>query len=273
MRYHLVCRSSPGENRKGRPWFYSKAGALASLLNAVTELPPGDRIFVNDGEMPEPRASRIAAAGEVIELGGVGNARSYRACIALVDSRVWDDDDVVYFAEDDYLYLEDAFARLVEAVEALPESSYFTLYDHPDYYRSRSQTRFMARHRSARAVGDIRWREVRSTCLTYAARVGALRSDSWAHYLCTRGPTPDDFPLWSIVEDAGCFPLHRLLKASPAPYGQSLAKHNLARLTRGKSRHRLYAPTPSLVTHVEDAMLAPGRDWSLVAAAYDLETA
>lgn len=93
MRYHLVCRSSPGENRKGRPWFYSKAGALASPLNAATELPPGDRIFVNDGEMPEPRASRIAAAGEVIELG-LGNARSYRACIALVDSRVWDDDDV-----------------------------------------------------------------------------------------------------------------------------------------------------------------------------------
>lgn len=269
MRFHLVCRSSPGENSTGRPSFYSKDVALASLLGAAAQLPPGDRIFVNDGVLPDPRASRVAASGEIIELCGVGNARSYRACVAMVEYRKWDDDDIVYFAEDDYLYLDDAFVRLREAVEALPEVAYFSLYDHPAYHRKRSQRLFIAR-RPARTVRDLTWRAVRSTCMTYAARVGALRSDSWVHYVCCRGAMPLDYAMWSILEGAGGFPLHRLLKAAEAPYARSIVGRNVARIVRSKPPHRLYAPVPSMATHMQTSMLAPGRDWASVARCYGL---
>jgi hypothetical protein len=270
VRFHLVYRSSPGESMsKQRPTFYSKDLALASCLVASSVLPAGDRVFVCDGQLPEPRASQVAGAGEVLQLKGVGNARSYRACLGLVDTRTWDDEDVVYFAEDDYLYTPDAFVRLVDAVEALPEAMYFTLYDHPDYYRMRLHRIFMARHCSRRQVGRVSWRDVRSTTLTYGARVGALRADSWIHYLCSRASTPGDFAIFSIVEGAGGCILPRLLKASVRPDERSLVRKHLRRLLlRDLERHRLYALRPAAATHMETGMLAPNVDWAAVAASY-----
>jgi hypothetical protein len=309
VRYHLVYRSSAGESAKGRPSFYSKLVALTSTLRAAAHLPDGDRIFVNDGAIPEPRASQMAAAGEILTLlGSVGNAGSYCTCVALVHSRGWADEDVVYFAEDDYLHTDDAFLRLVEAVQALPDVAYFTLYDHPDYYRLRLHRRFMARHSTSTKVGPVTWRAVRSTCLTYAARVRALRADSWVHYLCSRGPTPRDFAIWSILEGAG-YVVPRLLKPAGDPDVRTLLRRHVGRAVRsgvwsfvdrragddmprlldpsspfadrtrmGRTFARilsrresqgsaLYAAQPGFATHLEDEMLAPGRDWARIAAA------
>ena len=247
--------------------------------------------------MPEPIASRMAGAGEVLDLGGVGNVQSYRTCIALVDARAWPDEDVVYFAEDDYLYTEDAFERLVEAVEALPDVSYFTLYDHPDYDRMELHRRFEARHPGSMQIGDVTWRDVRSTCLTYAARVGALRADAWIHLLCCRGEVPRDFAIWSIVEGGAEYALPRLLEPAPDPTLGLLARRHAMRAARSRAwalqdrrggralprpfdralgrvlsrrepaRRALYAARPGRATHMEEGMLAPGVDWASVAAA------
>lgn len=270
MRLHAVYRSAPGGNRKARPPFYSKEIALRSFTAAADELPDGERIFVNDGEIPAAQRSLIeATATEVIQLGGVGNARSYRACLALTDARSWSDDDIVYFAEDDYLYAPDAFRRLVAAVEQIPGGAYFTLYDHPDYYSMRAHRNYtLRRRRSARQVGNVGWRQVRSTCLTYAARVGAIRRDSWVHYLCSRDGIPLDYPIWSIVEGAGGFVVPRLLKPAPRPDELRILRRHVGRLVYGHSRRNpLYACRPGLATHLENAGLSPGRDWADVAAA------
>jgi hypothetical protein len=297
VRYHLVYRSSPGSGSKRRPRFFSKQVALESALNAASRLPGGDRIFVNDGAIPQPEAARMAGVGEVLTLKGVGNVQSYRTCLALVDARGWSDEDVVYFAEDDYLYTEDAFDRLVEAVGALPDVAYFTLYDHPDYYRLPLHRRFAARHSGSVQVGDVRWRAVRSTCLTYAARVQALRTDAWAHHLCARGDVPLDFAIWSIIEGGPEYLLPRLLTPAADPNIRTLLRRHAARIVRSAAwaavdrrgsedlprplgralsrvlsrrepgRRPLFAPQPALATHMEDGMLAPGRDWASIAAA------
>jgi len=194
VRFHLVYRSSPGESTsKQRPTFYSKDLALASRLVASAALPAGDRVL-----------SAMASCRSRAHLRSPGPARSYSsrawaihgriARLGFVDTRTWDDEDVVYFAEDDYLYTPDAFVRLVDAVEALPEAMYFTLYDHPDYYRMRLHKMFMGRHSSRRQVGRVSWRDVRSTTLTYGARVGALRADSWIHYCAPARAHPGTSP-------------------------------------------------------------------------------
>ena len=270
MRLHTVYRSAPGENRKNRPPFYSKEVALRSFVAAIDELPEGERIFVNDGDLPDPRRSLMESnATEMIQLDGVGNARSYRACVALTDARSWSDDDIVYFAEDDYLYAPGAFRRLAEAVEQIRDGAYFTLYDHPDYYSMRAHRTFSRiRRHPEHALADVSWRQVRSTCLTYAARVGAIRRDSWVHYLCSRDRTPLDYPIWSIVEGAGGFIVPRLLKPAPRPDELGILRRHIGRLVYGHwPRNPLYACRPGLATHLETTGLSPGRDWAGVAAA------
>ena len=69
MRVHAVYRSSAGESWKNRPPFHSKELALKSFVAAAEELPDGERIFVNDGEIRDARGSLIErTATELIQL-------------------------------------------------------------------------------------------------------------------------------------------------------------------------------------------------------------
>jgi glycosyltransferase involved in cell wall biosynthesis len=264
-RFHTIYRSAPGENKKDRPSFYSKDLALSSFLAAMGEAPPGERIFVNDGELPDRRAAAIREGGKVVLLPGVGNCRSYRACVGIVETTDWADDDLVYLAEDDYLYRPGALTALAEAANELPDVDYFSLYDHPDLYRLARHRRFMARRRDRALVGDVQWRRVRSTCLTYAARVGALREDSWVHYMCSRpGDVPFDDDLWAIL--TGAWASHvvpRLLKVGGRPRIAALANRWLRPERRPKVR-LLYVSRPSLATHLAAGQLGRGTDWSTI---------
>ena len=60
----------------------------------------------------------------------LNNAKSFRHCLRRACTET-DDTENVYFAEDDYLYLPNAFNYLKEG---LTISDYVTLYDHPDKY-------------------------------------------------------------------------------------------------------------------------------------------
>jgi hypothetical protein len=267
VKFHTIYRSSPGENRKSRPDFYTKTGALKSFLGAAAAGPDGERVFVNDGSMPEDRAELMRQSGaRVIELGGVGNARSYRACVALVDSSAWDDGDIVYFAEDDYLYLPEAFVALAAAFGRCTDAEYLTLYDHPEYYSRRHHARHARKDSTRFSVGDVEWRAVRSTCLTYGARVGAIRRDSWVHHLASRESPPGDHAIWSTVVGSGSeFAIPRILRHSPKPDLRSVLAGNL-KPRRRVEKSRLFAARPGLATHLESEHLSPGRNWAEVAA-------
>src|SRR4051812_50003021 len=77
--------------------------------------------------MPEPLLGRMRETGEVLAATRSGGAGSYLSAVDFALERL-DDGDLVYLAEDDYLYTEDAFAALLAAARELPQASYFGLY-------------------------------------------------------------------------------------------------------------------------------------------------
>lgn len=260
-RFHLVYRSSPGDNGKARPAYFSKDVALATFLKAAGRVSTSSIHFVNDGHLPHDRLLVMGQVGELETLPGVGNARSYRAALSLTDRLSWSDDDIVYFSEDDYFYIADAFVALLRAAEDLPEVDFFTLYDHPDYYNLPVHRRYRP-SRERRTIGAIHWRPVRSTCMSFAARVGALRRNAWAHLLASNGSYPMDYDLWSLQTRAAGF---RLLGSMVEPW--SLKDIELLKLVVRRKRHPvLVAPTPTLASHMQEPFLAPGVDWSLLAS-------
>lgn len=272
MKVHVVYRSAPGENRKERPPFYSKLASLDSFLGAAQALPDGERIFVSDGTPRPEFAERFApVATRTVELSGIGNARSYRACVGIVEASDWADDDYVYFAEDDYLYVPEAFERLMEAVAAGPADAYYTLYDHPDYRSRWRHQLYMRRNTHRFEAGGIGWRSVKATCLTYLAPVGMLRHDAWAHHLHSRVSPPGDYAIWTTLTGGDpAYALSSLLRRWPRLAAPEVLLHppDLG----STPRRKMYAPLPSLATHLEYP-LAPGRDWDQVAAARDATAA
>ena len=71
---HLIYRSYGGENRKGRPDFYSKQVALASFVRSFRALEPGQAevVFLNDGPIPADLHALIPCGSSVNEGGPRG---------------------------------------------------------------------------------------------------------------------------------------------------------------------------------------------------------
>lgn len=137
-----------------------------------------------------------------------------------------DDEDIVYFVEDDYLHRRGWAAALREAFAARV-ADYVTLYDHPDKYDV-AMYRGLGSRVLATAGGH--WRSAPSTTNTWAVRAGTLRRDMHVHLRYLR------------PELGHCIDHEKFLSLWDA--GRSLASR-----------------LPALSTHAQSDVLAPAVDW------------
>jgi hypothetical protein len=266
VRLLVVYRCTPRENTKPRPEYYSKLICLQSFLRAVDACSPRPEVvFWADGELPEPLLGPMKAAGEVAAATRSGGGGSYLSAVDLALGRL-DDGDLVYLAEDDYLYSEDAFTALSAAAGALPQASYFGLYASIVWHRTQGFD-----------VDGTLWHTAESTTLSFAARSPALRADRRLHELALRVGTVPDTELCLAYQGHSPYPWRRLAaEALTDPPGASLEPRHRARRAGGRAwvnaiawrrafRPRLLvAPHPALATHVELPYLATGTDWEHV---------
>jgi hypothetical protein len=184
----VLHRSYAGDGAKPRPPYFSKLLALASLVRAAHALPmPAELVFLNDGPMPAERLRVMERFGEVraVRRGG-SDARSYREMLADEAARPGPVDGLLWLAEDDYLYLEDGFVRLVEGAAALPRADYFMIYgsNAVDPVRSTDRTMVLlpeggADHPDAvvAEVAGNTWYRIGSTTSSFGLRRRALLED------------------------------------------------------------------------------------------------
>jgi hypothetical protein len=285
---HVVYRSHGGENAKGRPAWYSKQVALLSFLRAAEGADHADLVFLNDGPIPQERLTLMREHGRVVAITGGSNRASYLAALRLAVRSDWADDDVVLFAEDDYLWRPDALTSLV-ATAATARAEYFAPYGvgtHDDIEGRVPQWR---RPRTSRGEDTlpadvVRWVPHESTTSTFAVRVGALRQDHGLLVLCCLSGGDFDHTSLLAVQGIPRFRLrdlvshHRGASSNPAV---RLARAvyltafrgavDVASLRTPSRRRRLAAADPAVCTHMEDGWLAPApagrpRYWEDLAA-------
>jgi hypothetical protein len=281
-----VYRSYAGENSKGRPAYYGKLLALSSLVRAVANVRrPVEVIFLNDGPIPDDRLHVMRRAGEVVALRGVGNKRSLLAALALPARRHWPERDIVWFAEDDYLYRPDALDRLACAADAVPAADYLGGYAligdrPPEGGRAPSWLHVPMNRRPAQqaTVDGHEWYAAMATTATFGARVGVIRADRYLFALCLATSSTWDYTASLAYQGIVPFPWRRLA-AEPRPIRASVGRRartvaavparvavDLAAIRQRSRRRLLLAADPALCTHLESAHLAAGSDWSGIAA-------
>ena len=288
---HIISRSYGGENKKERPDYYSKRLSLLSLIKAFQQLAPGtaELIFINDGPIPEDRLELMRTSGEVIMRSNLGGLGSVTATLDLPIERGWHKDDLVWFAEDDYLYLPRALTDLVAAANAFPKASYLGLYaligmQQPNGVLFDDPIR-MPRGWSDSEVTLVNghpWRRALSTTSTYGVRVEALVEDyalmkvamrsggAWDHTiaLMCQGFTP--YPAKSLLQTLLGKDCRKSLPRRAAICGvrMGLNVYSIMRMLK-PSRHRtLVAPEIALISHMETEHMAVGTDWRAVAAQF-----
>lgn len=184
----ILYRSYASVGTKPRPPYFSKLLALASLLRAADALAVRpELVFLNDGPMPADRLRVMEAHGEVrsVRRGG-SDSRSYREMLAAEADRPGDDTDLIWLAEDDYLYVRDGLVQLVAGAAGLPAVDYFMIYGSFAVDVARTRGRAMAvlpqggtDHPDAQVteVDGTRWFRIASTTSTFGLRRRALRGD------------------------------------------------------------------------------------------------
>lgn len=193
---------------------------------------------------------------ELIPLGGEGNGATFIRQIDILGAQTAA--ELVYFAEDDYLYLPDALECAVDFMRRHPEADFATPYDHADFY-----SKYVHRAGGAEFFEDgRRWRTVASTCLTFMARRTAL-AESAAVFKTY--PNNSDLGIWlALTKKRVCNPWSWVRSLGDGRYfsaSMALAWHHAWRQILFGKRRTLWSPAPSLSTHMENSGLAPGVDW------------
>jgi hypothetical protein len=154
--------------------------------------------------------------------------------LALDKALKWDDDEIVYFVENDYLHKPNSPTILKEGFDL--GASFVALYDHPDKYMD---PRAGGNPYCEGGAEDTRiylsksthWKVTNSTTMTLASKVSILKQTEDILRKHTSGTHPNDFPMFMELRE---------------------------------NNHLLITPIPGYATHGETAWLSPLTDWSQI---------
>jgi hypothetical protein len=190
----------------------------------------------------------------VVNLTGIGNFATFSMQIDLLLGQT--EADLVYFAEDDYIYFPGAMVEMVQFARENADADFVTPYDHSGNYDL--PLRF--EQHWIRPFGAHHWRTSTATCLTFLATRQALsRTQKIFH---SYGRLNNDGSLWmSITQKTGLL--------NPRVYAGDRQMLKLwCKAWFSGWRHilfgaslRLWGPLPTLATHLESTCLAPLVDW------------
>lgn len=169
----LLVRHCQVDAVKSRPDWFDKEKAFQDLLGTVEMEPSIELTVMFDGD---PTAHFIKDYDvDVVRFDAGSDAASFRKCLQFAASqRGWNDDDIIYFLEDDYIHKPRWPTILWEGFEN-PDADMVSLYDHKDRYTRNEPPCKVTVTKSSH------WRSATSTTNTFAVKYRVLLEDMDVH--------------------------------------------------------------------------------------------
>lgn len=154
--------------------------------------------------------------------------------IALDAALKWEDSEIVYFLENDYLHKPESYKILLEGFEL--GADFVSLYDHPDKYLDPSSggnpyCTGSAEDTRVYLSKSCHWKITNSTTMTFASKVSTLKKAEHILRKYTAGTHPNDFQMFIELR---------------------------------KNNYSLITPIPGFSTHGETAWLTPLTNWKTI---------
>ena len=151
--------------------------------------------------------------------------------LALDEALTYDDEEIIYFIENDYVHKPGSQKIIKEGFEL--GASFVSLYDHPDKYITPEDggnpyCQGGAEDTRVYLTDSCHWKITNSTTMTFAAKVKTLKIVESTLRAYTTGTYPQDFKMFLDLRKQG---------------------------------HLLVTPLPGYSTHGETAWLTPLTDW------------
>jgi hypothetical protein len=163
--------------------------------------------------------------------------------------------EYVYFAEDDYLYI-DPVREMLELLSNNRFIDFLSPYDHPDYYFRKDLHPYKICYLK---YGNRLWKNVMSTCCTFMTRKRTLKE---VYALLQSYKKIGDHYMWYLLTRR--IPLKNMMKISPHPrYLHKMAYLiKFMRKSSSKRAYSLWAPEPTIATHMQQNCLSPKINWN-----------
>ena len=198
----------------------------------------------------------------LVRFPGVSNTTTlYEASRILMDQT---DAEIVYFSDDDYVYLPGQFPLAVDFLKQDADADFVTLYDHPDLYT----TDLHNLPSETRMFSGKNWISCISTTHTFLAKRAALielRRLYLDIFRAVQKTVPPDLCFWMALTKKRVFNPVKFVRWSVLkPYWAAsifLAWFYFWRQILFGRRYSLWQPRPSIATHMSAGLEAPGIDW------------
>jgi hypothetical protein len=165
--YQRHCNFSNQSAHKPRPDWFNREKIFDSFISTLDERV--DYTAFHDSGNGEIKDHFLNGKDvKKVSMFGGNDAQSFLNVLNYVIEQKYDDNDIIYFLEDDYLHLPGWINIMLEGFEYIG-ADYYTLYDHPDKYGPTSYPMLYEDLTSKIfATPNIHWRTTPNTTNTYA---------------------------------------------------------------------------------------------------------
>ena len=227
----IIYRISEAGYNKVKPDYINNE---ACLKNATKEFKDANWSILADNVSAETNdmIQRYHPRSEISYLEMGNGAATFN--VALNEALTYNDDEIVYFLENDYLHKPGSQKILLEGFDL--GADFVSLYDHPDKYMDPNEggnPYCEGRSETTRVylTDSVHWKITNSTTMTFAAKVSTLKNCEETLRKHTSGTHPNDFQMFlDLVMD----------------------------------KKYLVTPIPGYATHGETAWLSPLTNWKKI---------
>jgi hypothetical protein len=222
------CNFSTQSAHKPRPDWFDREKIFDSFISTLDERVEYTAFHDSGNGNIEDHLINFKDVKKVSMFGG-NDAQSFLNVLNYVIEQNYDDNDIIYFLEDDYLHKSGWIDILLEGFEYIG-ADYYTLYDHPDKYYLPMYENLQSK---IIATPSIHWRTTPSTTNTYACKFKILKQhfNIHVHYCDLIEKWTKDHDKFTYLWNMGS---------------------------------NLVSCVPGYSTHVEGNMLSPATDWNKI---------
>ena len=164
------CNFSTQSAHKPRPTWFDREKIFDSFISTLDERVDYTAFHDSGNGSIEEHFLQNKNVNKVSMLGG-NDAQSFLNVLNYVVEQKYDDNDIIYFLEDDYLHRAGWIDIMLEGFEYIG-ADYYTLYDHPDKYFLQMYENLQSK---IIATPSVHWRTTPSTTNTYACKFETLK--------------------------------------------------------------------------------------------------
>jgi hypothetical protein len=164
------CNFSSNSYHKPRPEWFNREKIFDSLISTLDSRVDFTAFHDSGNGSIEDHFLKNKDVNKISQKGG-NDAQSFLNLLNYIIEQDYDDEDIIYFLEDDYLHKSGWIDILLEGFEYIG-ADYYTLYDHPDKY-------FLPMYNDLQSkiivTPSTYWRTTPSTTNTYACKFKTLK--------------------------------------------------------------------------------------------------